>query len=460
MLGIDDLHEYQKYSIEMILEKEACGLFLEPGLGKTVITLTALWELLFDMFEIQRVLVVAPLRVARDIWGSECKKWDHLKALRLSLVLGDEVDRVRAINRGAEIYIINRENLAWLVKHYGNRFPFDMVILDELSSFKNHDSNRFKAMKSVRAKIKRIVGLTGTPAPNSLVDLWAQVYLLDLGKRLGRFIGRYRNEYFVPDKRNGQFVYSYKIRQGMEDEIYKKIEDICVSMKAVEYIKMPERIENYVSVEMSEKEEELYKRLEKDALLPFEDGDIDAANAAALANKLLQMANGAVYDENQKTRKIHKRKLEALKDLVEAANGKPVLVFYAYKHDRERIKEIFDAGDIDTTEDIEKWNRKEMSLALCHPASAGHGLNLQAGGSIIIWYGLTWSLELYQQANARLWRQGQNETVVIHHIITKNTIDEHVIKVLQRKGIGQSALMDAVRARINKITEDKESGKI
>jgi SNF2 family DNA or RNA helicase len=443
-------YDYQQYAIDYIIRNKESGIFLDMGLGKTVITLTAIEELMYNSFEVKRVLVVAPLRVARDTWSGECDKWDHLKHIKMSLILGDERERIRAINRNADIYVINRENLAWLIDHYGKSFPYDMVVLDELSSFKDPSSKRFRKMKSVRQFVKRIVGLTGTPAPNGLLDLWPQIYLLDMGKRLGRYISAYRNEYFVPDKRNGQVIYSYKPRPYAEREIYKKINDLCVSMKAADYIKMPDRVDNFIEVKMSDNEKRLYDRLERDTLLPFSDGDIDAVNAAALATKLLQMANGAVYDENKIVKHIHNKKLEALEDLYEAANGKPVLIFYMYKHDRDRIKALIgqDARELDSARDIADWNAGRIKAAIAHPASTGHGLNLQSGGSTIIWFGLTWSLELYQQANARLWRQGQKETVIVHHLVTKDTIDEQVMKVLQKKEKGQSALMNAVKARL------------
>ena len=443
-------YDYQQYAIDYIIRNKESGIFLDMGLGKTVITLTAIEELMYNSFEVKRVLVVAPLRVARDMWSGECDKWDHLKHIKMSLILGDERERIRAINRNADIYVINRENLAWLIDHYGKSFPYDMVVLDELSSFKDPSSKRFRKMKSVRQFVKRIVGLTGTPAPNGLLDLWSQIYLLDRGKRLGKYISAYRNEYFLPDKRNGQVIYSYKPRPYAEREIYKKISDICVSMKAIDYIKMPDRVNNFIEVNMSKNEKALYDRLERDTLLPFTDGDIDAVNAAALATKLLQMANGAVYDENKSVKHIHYKKLEALEELYESANGKPVLIFYTYKHDRDRIKALLgkDARVLDTAQDIIDWSNGDIKAAVAHPASTGHGLNLQAGGSTIIWYGLTWSLELYQQANARLWRQGQKDTVVVHHIITKDTIDEQVIRVIQKKERGQSALMNAVKARL------------
>lgn len=441
-------YEYQKYAEEFIINNPACALMLDMGLGKTVITLTAIRILLFDYFEISKVLVIAPLRVAQDTWSKECEKWDHLKKLKISKILGSEKDRRSAVVNKADIYIINRENVEWLCKNY--KFDFDMVVIDELSSFKSPTAKRFKALRKVRPKVKRIVGLTGTPAPNSLMDLWSQINLIDMGQRLGRFITNYRNEYFVPDKRNQQVVFSYKPREGSEEQIYNKISDICVSMKACDYLNMPERIDNIVEVQMSEKERKLYKKLEKEMLLPFAEGDIDAVNAAALSNKLLQMANGAVYDEFKAVKNIHNKKLEALEDLIEAANGKSVLIFYAYKHDKDRISQRFKVTEINTSEDITKWNKEEIPIAIAHPASTGHGLNLQAGGSIVIWFGLTWSLELYQQANARLWRQGQKETVVIHHIVTKGTVDEQVMRALEEKSAGQEALINAVKARITR----------
>lgn len=444
-------HEYQKYAQDFIINNSACALLLDMGLGKTVITLTSLWSLLFDYFEVSKVLVIAPLRVAQDTWSKECEKWDHLKGLKISKVLGSEKERRMALFDKADIYIINRENVEWLCNNYD--FDFDMIVIDELSSFKSSSSKRFKALRKIRPKVKRIVGLTGTPAPNTLMDLWSQINLIDMGQRLGRFISNYRNDFFIPDKRNAQVIFSYKPREAAEEEIYKRISDICVSMKACDYLDMPERIDNVVHVKMSEYEKKLYKRLEKDMLLPLADGEIDAVNAAALSNKLLQMANGAVYDELKETKIIHNRKLEGLEDLIEAANGKPILIFYAYKHDKERISKKFKVTEISTSKDISKWNEGKIQIAIVHPAATGHGLNLQAGGSTIIWFGLTWSLELYQQANARLWRQGQKNTVVIHHIVSKGTIDEDVMKALQRKQYGQENLINAVKARIGGIKD-------
>lgn len=440
-------HNYQQFATDFILNQSICCLMLDMGLGKTVITLTALWQLALDSFDVSRVLVIAPKRVAEDTWPKELAKWEHLTGLTFSLVLGSAAERKAALQRKAFLYIINRENVAWLVKnHY---WDFDMVVIDELSSFKSNKAERFKAMKKVRPTVTRIVSLTGTPAPNTLLDLWPQMYLMDMGQRLGRFIGGFRDRFFLPDKRNREIIYSYKPREGAEDAIYALISDICISMKAADYLDMPERIDNRIEVSMSPKERKLYDDFQKDMVLSIGDEQLDAANAAALSNKLLQMANGAVYGEDKKVIPIHDRKLDALEDLVEGANGKPLLVAYWYKHDLQRIKARFkNARCIDTAKDIDDWNAGQIPLALIHPASAGHGLNLQDGGCIIVWFGLTWSLELYQQLNARLWRQGQKHTVVIHHIVTKGTHDEDVMRALENKDTRQSALIEAVRARI------------
>lgn len=440
-------HNYQQFATDFILNQSICCLMLDMGLGKTVITLTALWQLALDSFDVSRVLVIAPKRVAEDTWPKELAKWEHLSGLTSSLVLGSAAERKAALQRKAFLYIINRENVAWLVKnHY---WDFDMVVIDELSSFKSNKAERFKAMKKVRPMVTRIVGLTGTPAPNTLLDLWPQMYLMDMGQRLGRFIGGFRDRFFLPDKRNREIIYSYKPREGAEDAIYALISDICISMKAADYLDMPERIDNRIEVSMSPKERKLYDDFQKDMVLSIGDEELDAANAVALSNKLLQMANGAVYGEDKKVIPIHDRKLDALEDLVEAANGKPLLVAYWYKHDLQRIKARFkNARCIDTAKDIDDWNAGKIPLALIHPASAGHGLNLQDGGCTIVWFGLTWSLELYQQLNARLWRQGQKDTVVIHHIVTKGTHDEDVMRALENKDTRQSALIEAVRARI------------
>ena len=443
-----EAHDYQKYATDFILSHPIAAVFLEMGLGKSVITLTALFDLILDQFLIRKVLVIAPLRVARDTWPSEIKKWDHLQGLTYSVVVGTEAERLEALARKADIYIINRENVDWLVTK--SRWPFDygMVVIDELSSFKSSQAKRFKSLLRVRPAVKRIVGLTGTPSSNGLMDLWAEFRILDLGQRLGRYITHYRKAFFTPDKRNGEVVFSYKPRPGAEDEIYKRISDITISMKSCDYLTLPECIINEVPVQMDEKETEVYDRFRADMVTKVKGKVIDAANAAVLSGKLLQMANGAIYDEEKHSIRIHDRKLDALEDLIEGANGKPVLIAYWYQHDAERIKERFSVREIKTSKDIEDWNAGKIPAAIIHPASAGHGLNLQAGGSTLIWFGLTWSLELYQQTNARLHRQGQKETVVIHHIITKGTIDEQVIRALRKKGKTQDALIDAVKANL------------
>ena len=424
---------------------------MECELGKSIITLTAIFDLCLNSFDVRKVLVIAPLRVARDTWPTEIEKWDHLHGLTYSVAVGTEEERNAALDRKANIYIINRENVAWLVESH--KWDFDMVVIDELSSFKSHQSKRFKALKSVRPLIQRIVGLTGTPSSNGLMDLWAEFRLLDMGQRLGRFIGQYRSSYFQPDKRNGQIVFSYKPLPNAEEAIYEKISDITISMKAADHLKMPECVFNEVKVELSEKERKTYDTMKSDLVVSLGGEDVDAGNAAVLANKLSQMANGAVYGEDKHILPIHDRKLDALEDIIEAANGKPVLVAYWFQHDRERIIERLHKlhipfSPLDTSESIARWNRGELPVALIHPASAGHGLNLQAGGSTLVWFGLTWSLELYQQTNARLWRQGQKDTVVIHHIIAAGTIDERIMTALRAKDKTQSALIDAVKANL------------
>lgn len=439
-------YEYQTYCENYIIEHPNCGIFLDCGMGKTVITLSALWDLTLDSFEIGKILIIAPKRVAEDTWPKEMTKWEHLAGLSYSLVLGSEKQRIAALNQRAFVYVINRENVTWLVKNCC--WDFDTIVIDELSSFKSNKAQRFSHLKKVRPKVARVIGLTGTPAPNSLLDLWSQVYLLDMGQRLGRFIGGYRDRFFMPDKRNREIIYSYKPREGSEEKIYELISDICISMKAVDFLDMPEKISSRVEVSMNRKECELYETFQRDMCLSLGDGELDAMNAAGLSNKLLQMANGAVYGDEKKVLHIHDRKLDALEDLIEAANGKPLLVAYWYKHDLARIRERFDVRCIDTPEDINDWNAGKIPVALIHPASAGHGLNLQEGGSTVVWFGLTWSLELYQQLNARLWRQGQKNTVVIQHIITLGTHDEDVMKALDRKDMRQTDLIEAVKARI------------
>ena len=407
---------------------------------------------MFDSFEIHKVLVVAPIRVASFSWSAEIEKWDHLDGLKYSVAVGTAAERLAALRKQADIYLINRENVQWLISESGIPFDFDMVVIDELSSFKNHQTKRFKALMKVRPKVKRIVGLTGTPSSNGLMDLWAEFRLLDMGERLGRFIGQYRTSYFRPDKQNGQVVFSYKPLPGAEKQIYGKISDITISMKSTDHLQMPELINSRYTVYLSEKEDSHYADLKKDLVLQLPDGDITAANAASLSGKLSQMANGAVYTDAGETVAIHERKLDALEDIIEAANGKPVLVAYWFRHDLERITERLHklkipCSRLDTDGSIRKWNAGEIPVALIHPASAGHGLNLQGGGNTLVWFGLTWSLELYQQTVARLWRQGQeSETVVVQHIIAEGTIDERIMKALSEKDTTQAALIEAVKA--------------
>lgn len=442
-------HDYQAYAIDYIKTHPIAAVLLDMGLGKTVISLTAIADLLFDSFEAHRVLVIAPLRVARDTWPTEIEKWEHLQHLTYSVVVGTPKERRAALMAGADITIINRENLQWLIEDSGFPFDYDMVVIDELSSFKNHQSKRFQALMKVRPKVKRIIGLTGTPSSNGLMDLWAEFKLLDMGQRLGRFISQYRNNYFLPDKRNGQIIYSYKPMPYAEDAIYRKISDVTISMKSTDHLKMPELISSKYEVRLSEEERIRYEELKSQLVLQLPEGEVTAANAASLTGKLVQLANGAIYSDDGDTVEFHNRKLDALEDIIEASNGKPLLVAYWFRHDLERIKQRFDVREIKSSKDITDWNSGKIPVAVIHPASAGHGLNLQAGGSTLIWFGLTWSLELYQQTNARLWRQGQTAgTVVIQHIITKGTIDERILKALSMKELTQNSLIDAVKANL------------
>ena len=451
-------HAYQAFCINYIKTHPVSALFLDMGLGKTVITLTAIRDLMLDELLVTKTLVIAPLRVARDTWPAETCKWDHLNDLDISVIVGDLRVRESAVSKSALIYIINRENIKWLVEYYernGIRWDFDCVVIDELSSFKNYHSQRFKWLRKMRPFVKRWIGLTGTPSSNGLMDLWAEIGILDGGQRLGRFIGRYRDAYFKPSSMNPStgVVYSYAPREGAEQQIYDRISDITISMKALDYLEMPECVYVNHEVQMSDQEKKLYDQLKSDLIIPLEDGDIDAANAAALSNKLLQLSNGAVYDENGIVRVVHKRKLEMLEDMIESANGQPVLIAYWFKHDHQRIMEHLTAcgyspRDIRESEDIKDWNTGKMAVALIHPASAGHGLNIQEGGHILIWFGLTWSLELYQQTNARLWRQGQRDTVTIHHIVCENTVDEDVLNALSSKNVTQEKLIAAVKAQL------------
>lgn len=446
---------YQEYAENFILNHKAAGLLLDMGMGKTVISLTAADKLLHDYFAVRKVLVIAPLKTAKETWPAEVKKWEHLKPLRVSLILGDGKARIAAANADADIYVVNRENVVWLTEHFKAKWPYDMVIIDELSSFKSSKAQRFRALKRVRKYIKRIVGLTGTPSPNGLIDLWAEIYLLDEGKALGKTLTGYKDAYFLPDKRNATVVFSWKLKEGAEAEIYKRLEGLCVSMMSEEYLTLPERIFSRREIELSDKAMALYKTLERDTLLPFADGDIDAPTAAVLTNKLLQAAGGAAYDENKKVKILHDDKLDALDSLIEEANGQPVLVYYAFRHELERIQARHpEAVNIKNESAVERWNRGEISILLAHPASAGHGLNLQDGGHIIIWYGLPTSLELYQQANKRLHRPGQTRTVLIHILLAKETYDGRVLdNILAPKEERQNALLDALRARIKEVTQ-------
>jgi len=449
LLDRNRLHAYQEFCVRHILNHPQAAIFLACGLGKTAISLTAIEELMLDRFEIRKTLIVCPLRVGLNVWKQECEKWAHLGHIQCSIAIGSESDRFDALKSRAHVYIINRENVEWLVTKSGLPFDYDMVVVDELSSFKSHQAKRFKSLLKVRPGVKRIIGLTGTPSSNGLMDLWAEFRLLDMGQRLGRFIGNFRSTFFVPDKRNAQMVFSYKPKPGAEEAIYRLIADITISMKGTDHLKLPELVMNEVPVRMLAAEEQQYQTMKEDMVLSLKGKEIDAVNSAALSGKLLQMSNGAVYDEDHGVAHLHDRKLEALEDLIEAANGKPVLIAYWFRHDVERILERIPAERLDTGDSIRRWNNGEIPVAVIHPASAGHGLNLQAGGSTLIWFGLTWSLELYQQTNARLWRQGQQaDTVVIHHIITKGTIDEQVMFALSRKDKTQAALIDAVKAHL------------
>lgn len=457
------MHNYQLATVDFIISHPYCGVFLDLGLGKTVSTLTAIDDLMNDYCEISSVLVVAPKRVASSVWQEEAEKWEHLKHLRFSKIIGTAKQRVQAIYTKADIYIISRDNIAWLCAMYGGgKLPFDMVVADELSSFKSYKSERFKALRGARPYLKRFVGLTGTPAPNGLIDLWPQIFLMDRGERLEKTITRYREKYFRPGQTNGHVVYSYNLMSDSEELIHEKIEDICISMKADDYLTMPFRTDNYIQLKMPDALKKQYDDFEKNKVLDListtSDNstvpvEVNVVNAAALSNKLLQFANGAVYDEEKNVHEIHDIKLEALKEIIDDANGQPVLVAWTYQFDRDRILNYlkkYKPRELKTDKDIEDWNAGKIQVMLAHPASAGHGLNLQAGGSIIVWYGQTWSLELYQQFNARLYRQGQQNGVVIHHLIMNGTHDEDVVKALKAKDRKQNALMESIKAKIEK----------
>ncbi len=441
-------HEYQSYSIQKIIENNKYGLFLDMGLGKTVSTLTAFSDL--QIIDTDKMLVIAPLNVAKDTWADEINKWEHLKHLTVSKVLGTPKQRIDALKQEADIYITNKENTKWLCDYYKKDWPFDMLVVDELSTFKNHSSQRFKALKKKMPLVKRFVGLTGTPSPNSMMDLWAQVYLIDSGERLEKSFTRFRERYFKPTHQVSEHVFNWELREDAEELIYERIDDVCISMKASDYLSMPERIDTVQEVTLSNKERKLYDELERDYILESEDdGDIVAQSGASLSQKLLQLSNGAVYTDEQDVRQVHDRKLDKLEEIIEEVQGQPILLFYNFKHDKERILERFNQAVVLGSDKYkEDWDKGNIEILLAHPASAGHGLNLQQGGHIIVWFGLTWSLELYQQANARLYRQGQDNTTIIHHIMTDNTIEQRVYKALQNKELTQDELMNAVKARI------------
>lgn len=447
------LHDYQKYCVDKIVDNNNIGLFLDMGLGKTLITLTAIKDLIYNRFQVGKVLVIAPKKVAEATWQNEIEKWDELQNLRVSTVLGNVNQRVKALNTPSDIYIINRDNVVWLVDYYKNNWPFDFVVCDEFSSFKNHESKRFKALASIKPHIKRLVGLTGTPSPNGMLDLWAQVYLLDSGARLGRSFYGFRNTFFEGD----YMGYSYDLRENSESEITKRISDICISMKADDYLELPECSENIIPVVLDSKSKKAYETMERDAILEIENADdIDATSAAALSNKLLQLANGAVYDEDHNYHVIHDCKMQAFLEVLEQLNGKSALVFYNYKHDLERIQKALTKAKInyrklETPQDQKDWNNGKINVLLTHPASSAYGLNLQQGGNHVIWFGLNWNYELYTQANKRLHRQGQKEKVIIHHLVTQGTRDEDVMEALKRKENVQNYVLESLKARIKKV---------
>lgn len=446
-------HNYQQYAIDFICNNPIAAILLDMGMGKTAITLMAIQYLMYETFEVSKVLVICPLRVTRT-WKDEIGKWEQLHGIRYSIVTGTATQRKKALAADADIYIINRENVPWLVEKSGVPFSYDMVVIDELSSFKNHQTARHKALMKIRHQVQRVVGLTGTPASQGLMDLFAEFKVLDMGERLGRFIGQYRLNYFRPDKVNGNIVYSYKLLPGAEEKIYEKIHDITISMKAGDFLNMPELICNEHPVYLDESEMKEYENLKKDLILSTPEHEVTAANAASLVNKLSQMANGAVYSDDEDVITFHDRKLDALETVIEEALGKPILVAYWFKHDYKRIVERLEKigvkyMKIDSDESITKWNNREIPVALIHPASAGHGLNLQQGGNTMVWFGITWSLELYQQCVCRLYRQGQTEgTVTIIHLISQGTIDEKIMKALSQKDNTQASLIDAVKAEI------------
>lgn len=448
-------YQHQQAGIDWIIDKPAACLFWGMGSGKTVTTLTAIDRLLHDSMEDGPVLVIAPKRVAENTWSNEAEKWEHLRHLRVSKVIGTEAQRTAALMTASDVYVINRENVVWLVDLTQKRpggWPFPIVVIDELSSFKSAQAKRWKALRRVRGRIRRIIGLTGTPRPNGLEDLWPELYLIDQGKRLGKTLGSFRARYLVPEKSNGHIVYSYRPREGAEGEVYASLSDICMSLRKEDVLSLPGQIYEDVLLEPSVALLKKYKQFERDRVLECldADGEIVAGSAAALTNKLLQFANGAIYDTDGQAHHLHDVKLDALEEMIDAAGGDPVLVLYAYQHDADRIRQRIPCRSLNTTEDIDAWNRGEIPVALAHPASIGHGLNLQYGGHITIWYGLTWSLELYQQANERLNRPGQKSVCRVYHLILKGTHDERVLKALKDKDTGQAAAIEALRLEIIK----------
>lgn len=452
-----NLHKYQLACVEHIITHPFCGVFVDMGLGKTISTLTAFNTLKYDYCEVSTALVIAPKRVVETVWAEEAQKWEHTKHLKVVKIIGTEIQRMAALKIKADMYIISRDNIAWLCSLYATKLPYDMLIIDELSSFKSHNTQRFKTLRLARPWFKRVVGLTGTPAPNGFINLWSQMYLIDRGQRLEKTISAYRSRYFRPGASNGYVVYSYNLLAESEKQIQERINDICISMKAEDYLDMPERTDNFIKVVMTKQHQDMYKKLEKESVVSFlnsQEGSetvVNAVNAAALSNKLLQFANGAMYDEAGRVYPIHDLKLEALKEIIESSDGKPVLVAWTYKFDRDRIMEYFKSSnprELKTAKDINDWNEGKVRLMIAHPASAGHGLNLQAGGNTIVWYGLTWSLELYQQFNARLYRQGQTKHVTIHHIVTQGTHDEDVVYAIKHKDKVQNSLMNSIKAKI------------
>lgn len=468
-------HNYQRYCITRIIQDEFLALFLDMGLGKTVITLTAVCDLIFNRFLVGRCLVIAPKKVAEDTWVREQAKWDHLSLLKIQPVLGAKDKRIKALNSPGNVYVINRENVSWLVDYYRNDWPFDMVVIDESSSFKSHQAKRFKSLKNIRRHIRRLVELTGTPSPNGLTDLWAQIYLLDGGKRLGRTLTEYRNNYFFPSARNATTIFSYEPRPGADEEIQELIRDICISLSAKDYLELPERIDNIRYVQLDAKARKAYEEMERERILELPEGVLDAGSAAVLSGKLLQLANGAVYHttefmqddrvtERKEVVEIHDNKLEGFLELLEELNGRNALVFYNFQHDLARIKRLLGKSklvvrELKTPADIADWNAGKINILLAHPASVAYGLNLQEGGNDVVWFGLNWNLELYQQANARLHRQGQKHTVYIHHLLAAGTVDEDVMAALQRKGDCQAALLEALKARVDKYFQVKEEKK-